>query len=79
MDTGPFDFGPNPFGSVPGTVIVISDDTSFGTVGQSGPGNGNCAGSTETCVNPVKGVATVTVTTTVGTSTIHSSFNMFLE
>lgn len=79
MDTGAFNFGPNPFGSTPGAVIVISDDTAFGTLAQTGPGNGYCAGSTETCVNPVKGVATVTVTTTVGISTIHSSFNMFLE
>jgi len=79
LDTGPFNFGANPFGSAPGTVIVISDDTAFGTLGESGPGNGFCAGSTETCVNPVAGVASVTVTTTVGTSTITSKFNMFLE
>jgi hypothetical protein len=77
MDTGPFNFGANPFPA--GSVVVISDDTSFGTVGQTGPGNGNCAGSTETCVNPVKGVVSVTVTTTVGTSTITSKFNLFLE
>jgi hypothetical protein len=77
MDTGPFDFGPNPFPA--GSVVVIYDDTAFGTLGASGPGNGFCAGSTETCVNPVKGVASVTITTTVGTSTITSKFNMFLE
>ncbi len=77
MDTGPFNFGPNPFPA--GTVIVISDDTAFGTLGETGPGNGFCAGSTETCINPVKGVASVTVTTTVGTSTINSKFNIFLE
>jgi hypothetical protein len=78
LDTGPFNFGPNPF-STPGTVVVIQDDTAFGTLGQTGPGNGFCVGSTQTCVNPVKGVAAVTITTTVGTSTIHSTFNMFLE
>jgi hypothetical protein len=77
LDTGPFNFGPNPFPA--GTVIVISDDAAFGTLGQTGPGNGYCAGSTESCINPVKGVASVTVTTTVGTSTITSKFNMFLE
>jgi hypothetical protein len=77
LDTGSYSFGPNPFPA--GSVVVISDDTSFGTVGQTGPGNGNCAGSTETCVNPVKGAATVTITTTVGTSTIKATFNMFLE
>jgi hypothetical protein len=77
LDTGPFNFGPNPFPA--GSVIVISDDAAFGTLGETGPGNGYCAGSTETCANPVKGVASVTVTTTVGTSTITSKFNMFLE
>jgi len=77
LDSGPMNHGANPYS--PGTVILSSLDTSFGTVGQSGPSNGNCAGSTETCVNPVKGVATVTITTTVGTSTISSKFNMFLE
>jgi hypothetical protein len=77
LDTGPFNFGPNPFTA--GAVIVISDDVAFGTLGQTGPGNGFCAGSTESCINPVKGVASVTVTTTVGTSTITSKFNMFLE
>ncbi|MGA9643646.1 MAG: hypothetical protein WBQ72_19770 [Terriglobales bacterium] len=77
LDTGPFNFGPNPFAA--GSVVVIYDDTAFGTLGQTGVGNGFCAGSTETCVNPVAGVASVTVTTTVGTSSIKSSFNMFLE
>lgn len=77
MDTGNFDFGPNPFPA--GSVVVIYDDTAFGTLGQSGPGNGFCAGSTETCVNPVSGKATATITTTVGTSTIKADINMFLE
>jgi hypothetical protein len=77
LDTGAFDFGPNPFPA--GSVVVIYDDTAFGTLGQSGPGNGFCAGSTETCVNPKSGVADVTVTTTVGTSTIKSAFKMFLK
>jgi len=77
LDTGPFNFGANPFPA--GSVIVISDDVAFGTLGQTGPGNGFCAGSTESCINPVKGVAAVTITTTVGTSTITSKFNMFLQ
>lgn len=78
LDTGPFDFGPNPFAA--GTVIVVSDDVAFGTIGNLiGPGNGYCAGSTVTCSNPVKGPATVTVTTTVGLSTIHSTFTMFFK
>ena len=76
-DTGAYDFGPNPFPA--GSVVVIYDDTAFGTLGQTGPGNGFCAGSTETCVNPISGKATATVTTTVGTSTIKTEINMFLE
>ena len=77
LDTGPFNFGPNPFPA--GSVIVVSDDVAFGTLGETGPSNGYCAGSTESCINPVKGVANVTITTTVGTSTITSKFNMFLQ
>ena len=77
LDTGAYDFGPNPFPA--GSVVVIYDDTAFGTLGQTGPGNGFCAGSTETCVNPISGKATATVTTTVGTSTIKTEINMFLE
>lgn len=76
LDTGPFNFGPNPF---PGSVVAIIDDTAFGTLGQTGPGNGFCVGSTETCVNPVKGPATMTITTTVGVSTIKTTVDMFLE
>jgi len=79
LDTGPFDFGPNPFGGAPGTVVVISDDTAFGTLGQTGPGNGFCAGSTETCANPVAGPAVATMTTTVGKSTIKTTVNMFFQ
>ncbi len=79
LNTGPFNFGPNPFGSTPGTVIVISDDTAFGTLGQTGPGNGFCAGSTETCSNPVAGPAVATMTTTVGKSTIKTTVDMFFQ
>jgi hypothetical protein len=77
MDTGPFNFGPNPFPA--GSVVVIYDDTAFGTLGQTGPGNGFCAGSTETCVNPKAGAVTITFTITVGTSTIKSTTKLFLE
>jgi hypothetical protein len=77
LDTGTVNLGPNPYS--PGTVIVVYGDTAFGTLGETGPSNGFCAGSTETCVNPVRGVASVTITTTVGTSTITNKFNMFLE
>jgi hypothetical protein len=76
LDSGPFNFGPNTFA---GSVVAIIDDTAFGTLGQTGPGNGFCYGSTETCVNPVKGPATMTITTTVGISTIKTTVNMFLE
>ncbi|HEY4841798.1 MAG TPA: hypothetical protein VIH78_07515 [Terriglobales bacterium] len=77
LDTGTVDLGTNPFPA--GSVVVIYDDTAFGTLGQTGPGNGFCGGSTETCVNPVKGPATATFTITVGTSTIKTTIDMFLE
>jgi hypothetical protein len=77
LDTGIFNFGPNPFPA--GTVIVIYDDTAFGTLGQTGPNNGFCAGSNLTCVDPKAGKATATFTITVGTSTIKSTINMFFE
>jgi len=77
LDTGTVDLGTNPFPA--GSVVIIYDDTAFGTLGQTGPGNGFCGGSTETCVNPVKGPATATFTITVGTSTIKTTINMFLE
>jgi len=72
-----YDFGPNPFPA--GSVVIISDDTAFGTLAESGPGNGFCYYSTETCVNPKAGAAVATVTTTVGTSTIKSTFSIFLK
>ncbi len=72
-----YNFGPNPFPV--GSVVIISQDTAFGTLGETGAGNGFCYYSTETCVNPKAGVATATVTTTVGTSTIKSTFNIFLK
>src|SRR5580698_9316239 len=68
LDTGNFDFGPNPFPA--GSVVVISDDVAFGTLGETGKNNGFCDGSKKTCVNPVAGIATVTVTTKVGASKI---------
>jgi len=77
LNTGNFDFGPNPFPA--GSIIVISDDTNFGTLGAAGAGNGNCAGTLTTCVNPKPGVANVVVTTTVGTHHITQKFNVFLE
>jgi len=72
-----YNFGPNPYPA--GSVVIISDDTAFGTLGETGPGNGFCYYSTETCVNPKAGSATGSVTTTVGTSTIKSTFNLFLK
>jgi hypothetical protein len=68
---------PNPYPA--GSVIVIYDDTAFGTLGQTGKGNGFCAGTKTTCVDPLKGVATVMVTTKVGASKISSKFNINFE
>ena len=77
LDSGTIDFGPNPFPA--GSVIVFSDDTAFGTLGGVGANNGFCAGSKKTCVNPVAGLAAVTVTTRVGTSKIVGKFNINLQ
>jgi len=77
LDTGNFDFGPNPFPT--GSVIVISDDVAFGTLGQTGKNNGFCAGSKKVCVDPVAGIATVSITTKVGASKITGKFNINLQ
>ncbi len=77
LDTGIVNLGINPFPA--GSIVVIYDDAAFGTLAQTGPGNGYCAGSTETCINAVAGKATATFTITVGTSTIKTTINMFLE
>lgn len=77
LNTGLFDFGPNPF--APGSVIIIFDDTAFGTLGQTGPGNGFCAGSNVTCVNPHAGAVNLTATTNVGLHTITTKFKIFLK
>ncbi len=42
-DSGTYDFGPNFTAGGPGAVVVISGDQGFGTWGQTGVNNGNCA------------------------------------
>ncbi|MGH6890067.1 MAG: hypothetical protein ACREHF_12880 [Rhizomicrobium sp.] len=76
LDVGPIDYGVNPFA---GMQVVIYDDTAFGTLGQSGPGNGFCAGTTETCVNPHSGPAVAEITTTVGTYTTTQKFRIYFQ
>jgi hypothetical protein len=77
LATGNFDFGPNPF--PPGSIVVISDDAAFGTLGETGKNNGYCAGSKKTCSDPFQGEATVVVTTKVGPSKISSRFAINLQ
>ncbi|MGC2246960.1 MAG: hypothetical protein WA609_10200 [Terriglobales bacterium] len=77
LATGNVDFGPNTFS--PGSIIVISDDAAFGTLGETGKNNGYCAGSKKTCSDPFAGEATVIVTTKVGPSKISSRFNINLQ
>ena len=78
LATGPQDFGVNQ--TQAGESVIFVEDVAFGTMGNAtGPGSGWCGGSTETCVSPIAGVATATITTTVGTSTIHYTFDIFLE
>jgi len=41
-DTGTQDWGPNGFASINGQLIVFYQDFNFGTLGDTGPNNGNC-------------------------------------
>jgi hypothetical protein len=77
LNTGNIDFGPNPF--APGTVIVVSGNQGFGTMGQTGKNNGNCVGSGKTCVDPVAGPVLLTVTTAVGKNKITGKFTINLK
>jgi hypothetical protein len=77
LATGNIDLGPNSF--PPGSIVVIYDDTAFGTLGETGKNNGFCAGSKKTCANPLKGIATVNFTTKVGASKISGRFNINLQ
>ncbi len=77
LATGNVDLGPN--SSPAGSIVVISDDTAFGTLGETGKNNGFCAGSKKTCANPLKGIATVNFTTKVGASKISGRFNINLQ
>jgi hypothetical protein len=41
-DTGAQDWGPNQFAAINGELVVFYQDFNFGTLGDSGPNNGNC-------------------------------------
>ena len=77
INTGKIDFGPNPFPA--GTVIIVSGNQGFGTMGQTGKNNGNCAGSNKTCVDPVAGLVNIQVTTQVGKNKASGKFNINLQ
>ena len=77
INTGKIDFGPNPYGA--GQIIVVSGNQGFGTMGQTGKNNGNCAGSNKTCVDPVAGLVNLQVTTTIGKQKISGKFNVNLK
>jgi hypothetical protein len=70
------DFGPNPFS---GGTAIIYGDKAFGTQGASGKGNGWCAGSTHTCVNPVAGLAIGEATVQVGSYELKQKFSIWLQ
>ena len=73
---GPENHGPNPFA---GETVVFSGEKAFGTQGQSGKGNGWCAGSKHTCVNPVAGLATGEAIVQVGPYEMKEKFNIWLQ
>jgi hypothetical protein len=77
LDTGNIDFGPNPFPA--GSVIVVSGNQGFGTMGQTGKGNGNCAGSPKICVDPVAGPVNLSITTKVGLQKTTGKFTINLQ
>jgi hypothetical protein len=73
---GPENLGPNPYLN---EVVVFAGDKAFGTQGQFGKGNGWCAGSKLTCVDPVQGLATGSVTIQVGPYKMHQTFKIWLQ
>jgi len=73
---GPVDLGPNPYLN---EVVVFSGDKAFGTQGQTGRGNGWCAGSRHTCVDPVAGLATGEAMIQVGPYTDRQKFLFYLQ
>ena len=77
VNSGKIDFGPNPFAA--GTVIIVSGNQGFGTMGQTGKNNGNCNGSGKTCVDPIAGLVNLAVTTQVGKNKASGKFNINLK
>jgi hypothetical protein len=73
---GPKDLGPNPYDD---ETVVFSGDKAFGTQGQTGKGNGWCAGSKHTCVDPVAGLASGEATIQVGSYQMHQKFSFWLQ
>jgi hypothetical protein len=73
---GPKNLGPNPYAN---EVVVFSGDKAFGTQGQSGKGNGWCAGSSHVCVDPVAGVANGEAVIQVGSYRMTEKFSFYLQ
>jgi hypothetical protein len=73
---GPIDLGPDPYYM---EDVVFSGDKAFGTQGQTGKGNGWCAGSKHICVDPVAGVADGEVVLQVGPYEMKQKFAINLQ
>jgi hypothetical protein len=73
---GPVNLGPDPYYD---EDVVFSGDKAFGTQGQAGKGNGWCAGSNHTCVDPVAGVANGEAVIQVGPYEIKQKFTFNLQ
>jgi hypothetical protein len=73
---GPLNKGPNPFA---GETVVFSGDIAFGTQGQAGKGNGWCADTKRTCVNPVAGPANFEAVVQVGSYVMKQKFTFYLQ
>jgi hypothetical protein len=76
FDKGPVNLGPDPYYN---EVVVFSGDKAFGTQGQTGRGNGWCAGTRHTCVDPVAGLANGEVTIQVGPYQMKQKFSFYLN
>jgi hypothetical protein len=78
LDTGNINLGVNT--AAVGSIVVLSHDAAFGTLGAAGKNNGYCAGSNKVCSNPLPTAPiTITVTTSVGRYKLMKSFKIVLQ
>jgi hypothetical protein len=78
LDTGDINLGVNT--AAVGSIVVLSQDAAFGTLGATGKNNGYCAGSKKVCSNPLPTAPiTIVVTTDIGRYKLMKSFKIVLQ